>query len=397
MTYEVDEVRRQFPALAGGTAFFDGPGGTQTPGRVADAIARTMTSPLSNRGADTTSARNADDVVRTGREAMAALLGADPAGIAFGRSATQFTTDISRALSRDWGPGDEIVVSRIDHDSNIRPWIAAATDKGAAVRWIEFDTVTGDVSVDAVRDVVGERTKVVALTGASNFFGTMPDLPAIADVVHAAGALFYVDGVHLTPHQLIDLGRIGADAFVCSPYKFCGPHMGVLAGKPEVLETIAPYKLAPSSDDVPERFELGTLPYEAIAGARAAVEFLAALSGDAGTLRERLTSSYAALINHEDGVFAQLIEGLGRLDNVAVIGDPARRTPTALFAVDGFTPAEVAARLGAHDICVGGGHFYAQEAAAAAGLTGGAVRAGIAPYTTSGDVQRLLDGVAGLG
>lgn len=397
MTYDIDLIRSRFPALAGGTAFFDGPGGTQTPEQVAESISKTMTMPISNRGDATASARNADDVVRSGRDALGALLGADPTGIAFGRSATQFTTDISRALSRDWGPGDEIVVSRIDHDSNIRPWLAAAADRGATIRWIEFDPQTAEVELDAVRSVIGERTKVVALTGASNLFGTRPDLPAVAEMAHAVGALFYVDGVHLAPHHLVDFDAIGADLFVCSPYKFCGPHMGVLAGKPELLESIAPYKLRPSSDDVPERFELGTLPYEIIAGATAAVEFLAGLGGGSGSLRERLDSSYSALIRHETELFVRLIDGLTELDNVALLGRPQRRTPTALFTVDGFTPAEVEARLGAQDICVGGGHFYALEAAESAGLTGGGVRAGIAPYTTEADVDRLLEALAALG
>lgn len=418
MSVDVDSVRAQFPALSGQmfpvSAHFDGPGGTQTPASVAQAVAEAMTCPLSNRGRNTIAERNADDIVVAGRMSMAALLNADPGCIAFGRSATQITTDIARALSLDWGSGDEIVVSRLDHDANVRPWVTAARDRGATTRWIEFDRQTFEVDPEDVRKVVGPATRVVAITGASNLVGTMPDIQLIASIVHEVGALLYVDGVHLTPHALVDFSELDADLFVCSPYKFCGPHLGVLAGKSEVLASLRPYKLRPSSDNVPERFELGTLPYELLAGTSAAVDFLAGLvppredpigpgtrpvgAGNSSDkqMRPRLQRSITGLIDHEETMFARLTDGLSALDGVRLLGSPSRRTPTAAFLVDRYSPSEVAAFLGERNVGVGGGHFYAIEAVEAAGVSDGVVRAGIAPYTNEADIDRLLDGLAAL-
>ncbi|WP_256461086.1 cysteine desulfurase-like protein [Blastococcus sp. PRF04-17] len=287
MSYDVAAVRAQFPALRSGTAHFDGPGGTQVPEPVARAVAETLTSSIANRGRTTAAERRADDTVLAARAAMADLLAADPRGIVFGRSATSLTFDLSRTLAAGWRPGDEVVVTRLDHDANVRPWVIAAEAAGATVRWVGFDPDTGELTADDVAEQLGERTRLVAVTGASNLIGTRPPLAEIAARVHAVGALFAVDGVHLTAHAPVDLGALGADFYTCSPYKFLGPHCGVLAAAPALLETLRPAKLLPSPDAVPERFELGTLPYELLAGTTAAVDFLAGLSPTPGTRRER--------------------------------------------------------------------------------------------------------------
>src|SRR3954467_5383313 len=303
MTYDVAAVRAQFPALKAGTAHFDGPGGTQVPEPVARAVADTLTSPIANRGRITAAERTADDVVLGARQAMADLLGAAPRGIVFGRSATQLTFDISRALAAGWGPGDEVVVSRLDHDANVRPWVRAAEAAGAAVRGIAFDPATGELTVDDVAAVLSERTRLVAVTGASNLIGTRPPVAEIGRLVHDAGALLAVDGVHLTAHAPVDVAALGADLFTCSPYKFLGPHCGVLAAAPALLETLMPAKLLPATDTVPERFEQGTLPYELMAGTTAAIEFIADLDPAAtGSRRERVLASMATVEAYEDGL-----------------------------------------------------------------------------------------------
>src|SRR5918994_3482486 len=288
VSYDVAAVRACFPALRAGAAHFDGPGGSQVPESVAAAVAATLTSPIANRGRVTQAERNADDVVLAARQAVADLVAGDPGGVVFGRSATQLTYDLSRALSAGWGPGDEVVVTRLDHDANVRPWVIAAEAAGATVRWAAFDPDTGELTADDVAEVLTDRTRLVAVTGASNLIGTRPPVAAIAERVHGAGALLAVDGVHLTAHAPVDVRALGADLYTCSPYKFLGPHCGALAADPALLESLRPAKLLPSSDDVPERFELGTLPYELLAGTTAAIDFLADLAPAGDTRRERL-------------------------------------------------------------------------------------------------------------
>src|SRR3954449_5523044 len=285
-SYDVAAVRAAFPALKAGTAHFDGPGGTQVPEPVARAVAETLTSPIANRGRITQAERNADDVVLAARAAMADLLHADPGGIVFGRSATALTMDLARTLAAGWGPGDEVVVTRLDHDANVRPRVLAAQAAGATVRWVAFDPATGELTADDVAEVLTDRTRLVAVTGASNLIGTRPPVAEIAALVHDAGGLVAVDGVHLTAHSPVDVQALGADFYTCSPYKFLGPHCGVLAADPDLLETLRPAKLLPSTDAVPERFELGTLPYELLAGTTAAIDFLASL-GPAGQPRRQ--------------------------------------------------------------------------------------------------------------
>lgn len=395
-TYPLSRVRQQFPALRTGSALFDAPGGTQTPTRVADAIRDAMVSPVSQRGRNNYSEQNADRIVRGARAAIGDLLNVDPRAVFFGRSATQITFDMARAVARRLGPGDEIVASRLDHDANVRPWVLAAELSGATLRWIDFDRETGDLTVDDVRRVLSDRTRFVAVTAASNLYGTAPDIAAIAAAVHAVGAEIYVDAVAYTAHELVDATALGADYIVCSPYKFCGPHIGVLGSNVEKLEALVPDKLRPSTMQVPERFELGTLPYEFLAGVTETVEFLADIIPGDGTRRERLERSYAAVAQHEHALFKRLVDGLAEIDGVERVGAPRTHVPTVLFRIDGRTTAEACAALGRADVAVMGGSFYAIEAEDWADLRDGAVRAGIAPYTSVEDVDRLLHAVRAL-
>jgi cysteine desulfurase family protein (TIGR01976 family) len=396
LTYDIASLRSQFPALAAGTVHFDGPGGTQTPQPVIDAIADALARPLSNRGQYSLGERNAEAIVVGAREAMADLLGADPAGIVFGRSATQLTYDVARTLAASWAPGDEVVVTRLDHDANIRPWVQAAERVGATVRWAGFDPDTGELTADDVRAVLSDRTRLVAVTAASNLIGTRPPVAEICRLAHDAGALAYVDGVHYTAHTLVDLSALGADFFVCSPYKFLGPHHGVLAARPALLETLRPDKLVPSSDTVPERFELGTLPYELLAGTGAAVEFLAGLdTSAAGTRRERLAASFAALAAHEDTLRSRLEQGLAALPDLRLLSRATDRTPTLLLTFEHHDTTDAYRFLAAQNIHAPSSHFYALEASRHLGLgdTGG-LRIGLAPYNDFEDVDRLLAALA---
>jgi cysteine desulfurase family protein (TIGR01976 family) len=395
MAYDIARVRQSFPALKEGAAHFDGPGGSQVPRQVGHAIAGTITAPIANRGTVTAAEQRADAVVNDARQAVADLLGATPDGVVFGRSMTQLTYDISRALAKQWSAGDEVVVTRLDHDANIRPWVRAAEVAGATVRWAPFDPATGELAVSDITEILSERTRVVAVTGASNLLGTRPDVRAIADAAHAQGSLVYVDGVHLTPHASVDMAALGADFFVCSPYKFLGPHLGTLAADPGLLDKLEPDKLLPATNDVPDRFELGTLPYELLAGTTAAIDFLADLVDGDGDRRSRLVASMVALEDYEAELFATLLDGLAGLDGVTLHGSAARRTPTALFSVAGRTPQDVYERLALAGVNAPGGNFYALEASRWLGLgDDGAVRAGLAPYTDSSDVDRLLTAVA---
>ncbi|MFW5471227.1 cysteine desulfurase-like protein [Knoellia sp. CPCC 206435] len=402
MTYDVAAIRALFPSLAEGSdgsspaAFFDGPGGSQTPSPVADAVHATLVSAISNRGDVTASERRAEGVVRDARQAVADLLGADPRGVVFGRSATALTYDFARALAKTWAPGDEIVVTRLDHDSNIRPWVQAAEAVGAVVRWADFEADTGEMHSDAVTSLLSERTRLVATTGASNLIGTKPPVCKIARAVHEVGALHWVDGVHATAHASVDLDSLGVDFWTCSPYKFLGPHIGVLAASPELLETVRIDKLLPSSDAVPERFEFGTLPYELLAGVTAAVDVLASLDPAAtGSRRERILASFEALEEHEHRLLDRLESGLRSLPGVRVHSNARKRTPTLLFTVDRRPAQDVRRALAERGVNAPASHFYAIEASRHLGLGDeGGVRVGLAPYTDMDDVERLLSALA---
>lgn len=396
MAIDLTALRAHFPSLETGLAYFDGPGGTQTPRPVAEAIATTLTGPLSNRGSVSPSERNAERVVADFRAAYADLLHMPANGIVHGRSATQLTYDFSRHLAKTWNAGDEIVVSRLDHDANVRPWIQAAERAGVTVRWIEIDAETTELDLDSYERALSPRTRLVAVTAASNVLGTEPPVRRIADRAHEAGALVYVDGVHYAAHHLVDVPALGADLFVSSPYKYLGPHCGVLTAAPELLGTLRPDKLVPSTDAVPERFEFGTLPYEILAGATAAVDFLAAMDPGPGTSRrERLTCSLAALHEHEVTLRARLEEGLRALGDAVTLHSKARdRTPTLLMSLTGRDAREAQVHLAARNVVAPAGSFYAYEPFTALKLEDPALRVGLAPYNTTADVDRFLEGLA---
>lgn len=397
MTFDAASVRSSFPALSDGTAYFDNPGGTQVPRQVATAVADTLCAGISNRGTVTAAERRADDVVTQARAAVADLLGCESGGVVFGRSMTSLTYDMARALASGWGAGDEVVVTRLDHDANIRPWVTAAQRAGATVRWVDFDSKSAELPLAAVEAQLSARTRLVAVTGASNLFGTRPDIPAITEAAHRVGALAYVDGVHLTAHSPVDVSELGADFYACSPYKFFGPHHGVLVASPDLLESVHPDKLLPSTDSVPERFEMGTLPYELLAGTAAAIDFLADMASTATDRRSRVLESMAAAEAYEQELLERLLDGLAANDAVTLHGYPASRTPTAVFTVAGHASSAVHSHLAGRGVNAPAGSFYAIEAARWFGLgDAGAVRAGIAPYTDADDVDRLINGVAEL-
>lgn len=395
MTFDVARVRSHFPSLESGVAHFDGPGGTQTPLSVGQAICKTMTGPLANQGTLTQAERNAEAAVDNARSAMADLLGSSPEGIFFGRSMTQITFDIARTLAQNWGPGDEIVASRLDHDANVRPWVRYAEQSGATLRWIEFDPATGHLDISDVESVINERTKLVAITAASNLIGTRPDIPAISKAVHAVGGLLYVDGVHNTPHAVVDFAAMGADFYGCSPYKFFGPHIGVMTASPTLLETLHPDKLLPSTEKVPERFELGTLPYELLAGITAAVDFIADMVPGTGSRRERIVASQTAADDHEHALNHRLREGLQAMANVTLYSNARQKTPTELFSLAGINSERIYEFLAERKINAPADSFYAIECSRHLGLgDDGAIRAGLAPYNNVDEIDRLLEGLA---
>lgn len=397
-TYDVAAVRERFPALAAGTVHLDSPGGTQVPRAVADAMSAAMLAPTAIRGSLHPAARASDAIVQQCRAAVADLLGADPRGVVFGRSATELTFTLARTLADGWGPGDEVVVSRLDHDANISPWVLAAQRAGASVRWCGFDPDTGELTTEHLAAVLSERTRLVAVTGASNLIGTRPDVAALSAMAHGVGALVWVDGVHLSAHSPVDVAVLGADFYACSAYKFLGPHCGFLAADPALLETLHPDKLAPSTDAVPERFELGTLPYEVMAGVTAAVETIADLCpGAASGRRARVLASMAAVEAHEDGLRERVEHGLAQVPGVVVRSRAAHRTPTLLITFPDLRDgAETAAaeHLAALGVNAPAGSFYALRASEHLGLgDAGGLRIGLAPYTDENDVDRFLDGL----
>jgi cysteine desulfurase family protein (TIGR01976 family) len=394
MPFDISRIRAGYPALAEGHVHFDGAAGTQVADRVAVAVADTMRAAVSNRTTAFPPGRRAGEIVAAARAAVADLLGASPDGVVFGPSATALTYTVARTLSRTWQAGEEVVVSRLDHDANVRPWVQAAAAAGAVVRWAEFDPATGDLPTEQYAELVGPRTRVVAVTAASNAIGTVPDVARIAEHVHAAGALLYVDGVHATPHAPTDMAALGADFYVTSAYKWSGPHLAAVAAEPARWEQLRPAKLNPSPDSVPDRFEYGTLSFELLAGITAAVEHLAGLDDAAtGDRRRRLTASLTAAQAYEEHLFARLLGGLAARPYVTRLAAPDRRCPTVSFRIAGQAPADTAAALGDRGVCVFAGDYYAYEYFQRMGLrsTGGAVRASVYHYNTADEVDRLLD------
>jgi cysteine desulfurase family protein (TIGR01976 family) len=395
MSYLVDRIRKDFPSLNTGLAYFDGPGGSQVPKVVGDAIAAAITQPSSNRGTVTESEQNAEDCVIGYRSAVADLLNCDPNGVIYGRSWTQLTYDFSRTLAKSWGVGDEIIVSQLDHDSNIRPWVQTAERSGATVKWAKVNTQTAELDTSSVTDLLTTKTKFVAVTGASNTLGTKPDITAIGNAVKAAGALFLVDGVHLTPHAVIDFKNMPADFYGFSSYKILGPHCASFVADPALLETLSNDKLLPSTMVVPERFEFGTLPYEIMAGVSASIDYLTTLDDQAtGTRREKLVKSLTSLEVHEQSLFDYLLTGLATLPEITIYSKAKHHTPTAYFNFKGIDGGAVYKFMAGKKVNLPAHNFYALELSRALGLGDtGAIRAGLAPYSTKDDVDRLISGL----
>jgi cysteine desulfurase family protein (TIGR01976 family) len=336
------------------------------------------------------------ETVASARRAVADLVGGEPNGVVLGPNMTTLTFHMADALSAAWRPGDEIVVSSLDHDANIRPWILAARRSGATVRWAEFDPSTGELPAETFDGLLHEQTRLVAVTAASNAIGTKPDVSAISDRARAVGAVTYVDGVHATPHGPVDVGALGADFYACSTYKLCGPHTGAVIANPALLEELEPAKLVPAPEAVPERFERGTPPFELLAGVAAAIDWLAGLTDTPGTRRERLLASLSAVESHLDVLLRRALEGLKAIEGVRMLGAPRRRTPTISFLVEGQPPHQVAQRLASQGISVWDGDNYAYELMDRFGLReqGGAVRASVVLYNDRRDIDRFLEAVS---
>ncbi|GAA4488593.1 cysteine desulfurase-like protein [Actinoallomurus oryzae] len=399
MTLDLVSIRAAYPALRDGYAYLDGAGGTQVPESVISAIAGAYERGIGNVGGAFPASDRSGAIVEAARQAVADLVGGDPRGVVLGPNMTTLTYRFAYALSRTWRAGDEIVLSRLDHDANVRPWVQAAERAGVTVRWAEVDVPAGELPAEQYDALLGDRTRLVAVTAASNILGTMPDLAAITKRAHDAGALTYVDGVHATPHTPVDVSTFGADFYATSAYKWSGPHIGAVVAAPSLLETLQPDKLASSSTDVPDRFETGTASFADLAGVTAAVDHLAGLdSGAAGTRRERILASMAAVEAHEQAELAHLLDGLAAVPGVRLVGAPRRRTATAYFTVDGHTPGAVAEHLASRKVNVWSGHNYAWELTAALGIRdrGSAVRAGLVHYNDRSDVERLLAAVSEL-
>jgi len=398
VTFDIDRVRAAYPALSDGYAYLDGAAGTQAPTAVIEAIADAYRSGIGNVGGAFPASERSGSIVSECRQALADLTGGHPDGVILGPNMTTLTYRLADTLSRHWGPGDEVVVSRLDHDANIRPWVQAAGRRGATVRWAEVDIATTELPPAQYGDLLSERTRLVAVTAASNVVGTRPDVAAIAAAAHAAGALVYVDGVHATPHVPVDVGALGADFYATSAYKWSGPHIGTVVAQPALLETLRPDKLAPAPADGPGRFERGTAAFADLAGVAAAVEHLASLAPAAGRRRQRVVASMAAVEEYEMRLFAGLLDGLAAMEHVTLYGKAARRAPTAFFTVAGHSPRKVAEKLAARQVNVWNGDNYAWELAGVLGLrdSGGAVRAGLVHYNDQADVDRLLTAVAEL-
>jgi cysteine desulfurase family protein (TIGR01976 family) len=399
VTFDVETVRAAYPALRDGYAYLDGAAGTQVPEVVIDTVAAAARAGIGNAGGAFPASHRATAIVKGCREAVADLVGGTPAGVILGPNMTTLTYRLAGTLAATWVPGDEVVVSRLDHDANVRPWIQAATRAGATVRWAEVDISTGELPTEQYRTLVSERTRLVAVTAASNILGTRPDVAAITAIAHQAGALTYVDGVHATPHVPVGVHALGADFYATSAYKWSGPHVGAVIADPALLDTLHPDKLASSPDTIPERFEYGTPAYADFAGVTAAVDHLAGLSGERfGTRRERILSSMTAVHEYEQGLFGIMLKALNALGGVTTYGQAPNRTATAYFNVDGRSPAEVAAHLAEQRVNVWNGHNYAWELTGVMGLrdSGGAVRAGLVHYNNRYDVDQMLTAVAEL-
>jgi cysteine desulfurase family protein (TIGR01976 family) len=399
----VEDIRDLFPALRREesgmpVAYFDGPGGTQVPHPVVEA----MTDYLYHHNANTywafPSSAETDAAIAGAREALGDFLNASPDEIAFGANMTTLTFHLARALGRDWNAGDEVIITELDHHANVAPWQALVRERGITLRTVRMDAARGVLDLDDLARAWSPRTKLLAIGAASNALGTITDVAAATRQAHERGALVFVDAVHYAPHVLVDVREIGCDFLGCSAYKFYGPHIGVLYAARERLAALDVPKLAPAPNVGSERLETGTLNHEGIVGAGAAVDYLASL-GDGNTRREQLASAFTMLHERGQSLFARLWDGLGTLQGVRRFGVPphAPRTPTIGFVVDGVSSERVAKHLADRGVFASNGDFYASTVIERLGFAAeGIVRAGCACYTTESEVDRLVEGVAEL-
>jgi len=378
VTFDVAAVRARFSALARPTAFLDGPGGTQVPDSVIEAMASYLREANANLGGPFETSRKSDEVVAAAHERAARFLGASSDEVGFGANMTTLNFALSRVVGREFRSGDEILVTRLDHDANVAPWLELARDRDLRVRFVDIDEEDCTLVIADVERQLSDRTRVVAYPWASNAVGTVTDMRRIADLAHEAGALAWIDAVHYAPHGPIDVGAAGADVLLCSPYKFFGPHLGLFFGRAAVLERLRPYKVRPAADEpVAHRFETGTLSHEALAGFVAAVEYVESVG-------------WEAIAAHERELGQRFLAGLP--DGVRLHGVPIMdgRTPTFAITLEAHAPAAVAAHLAARDIAVWSGDYYALEIMERLGLPDGAVRIGFVHYNTVAEVDRLL-------
>lgn len=406
---DLEAIRSRFPALASGDVILDNPGGTQVPREVTDRIVRYLHETNANHGGAFPASRASDAVVTEARSAVADFLGAArPEEIVFGPNMTTLTFQMARSLSREWKPGDEIVLTRLDHDANVSPWLLAAADRGATVRWLDFDPADCTWSVEHLRSLVCEKTRLVAVGWASNSVGTVNDVAGAAEAAHAAGALLYVDAVHFAPHGPIDVAAVGVDFLACSAYKFFGPHLGILWGRHALLERTFAYKVRPAGDASPDRWETGTQSFEAVAGTLGALEYLAwvgeSFGGDAASSlagryegrRLALKSAMAAIHASESTLSRALGEALAAVPGLTIRGitEPHRfdeRVPTFSFTLEGRHPRAIAEELGRRGFRVWDGNYYAVGVTERLGLEGkgGMVRVGAVHYNTPEEIRRL--------
>ena len=400
--FDVLASRRQFPALAlldqgQRRIYFDNPAGTQTPQQVVDRTVEALVQKNANLGGYFTTTLAAEELVNEAHQAVADYYSAaSPAEIIFGQNMTTLTLHMSRCLARRFQRGDEIVLSRMDHDANVAPWLLMAEDAGLTVRWMDFDPDSFEFPDDALSKVLTEKTRLVALGYASNCTGTINDVKRFCAQARAAGALSYIDAVQFAPHGLTDVQAIGCDFLVSSAYKWFGPHMAALWGRQDLLEEIRSYRVRPAGDALPGKFETGTLSHEGMAGCLGAIEYMETL-GTGPTRRDRLASAWTKMEHYEHGLTQRLIDGIRRLKGLTVRGITSanaihRRVPTVSFTIDGVEPQRIAKHLAAENIFVWSGHNYAVEPVTRMGLMdkGGVLRVGLAHYNTEAEVDQCI-------
>jgi len=401
---DISATRKQFPSLSQiqngrPVVYFDNPGGTQVPQTVIDAMVQYLLRDNSNHGGAFPTSRRSDAMLEEAHQAMADMLGAASHNeIVFGPNMTTLTMGLSRALAQWVKPGDEVIITRLDHDANISPWMLLARDAGATLRWVDFLPEDCTLNLDDLERQLSKKTKIVACGLASNAVGTINDVEMISKMAHAFGALLFVDAVQYAPHGPMDVQALGCDFLVCSAYKFFGPHEGVLFGKYDLLNRLPAYKVRPAGNHPPYKFETGTQNHEGIAGTLAAVEYLASISGDKGNRRQRILSSMKLIQDYERDLVAHLISGLQRIEGLRIYGitEPHRfdqRVPTVAFRMEGLSPRRIAETLGERGIFVWDGNYYALAVTQRLDVEhkGGMVRVGLVHYNTIEEVDRLLE------